>query len=131
MKRPCRMCGRPAGEHWSGCPAVTSRRRAAVAASCLGAIVDLQAFEEAQQSAYFASVNIPYDPERQTVTRGIYRGMNVRHAVLMEVTHLSRTWPHITVQEVTLRPWWNWWRPTPARRVAPAICPEDFTVTLR
>lgn len=133
---PCRICGMT-GAHWSGCPAIKAaspaagRARAALHANAQGGIVDVLAFEAAEYQACLDAVTIPYDPLTRTVLRGTCRGLTIESAVSLEMAHLlERHWRHVRICEVTVRPWWRGFRPTPARRIIPAVHLEEFTVRL-
>ncbi|GGR68005.1 hypothetical protein GCM10008959_32610 [Deinococcus seoulensis] len=83
-------------------------------------MTDLQAFEDAEQRAQLAAVTLPYDPRSGRVLTGQHRGHPVWDAIQAEVLTLLRSFPHVTVTHVTVRPWQRWWQRTPAKRLTPS-----------
>lgn len=101
---------------------------ASLHATCTGGVTDLQAFEDAEQRALLAAVTLPYDPRTGRVLTGAHQGQPVWDAVQTEVLTLLRSFAHVTVTPVTVRPWQRWWQPTPAYRLLPSpeVAPEPL-----
>ncbi|MFC4636967.1 hypothetical protein [Deinococcus hohokamensis] len=110
-----------------GRPATPEQRRAAEAISCLSGIVDMRAFEDAEEMAATCAVTLHYDPATRLVLRGPCRGMNINQAVSHEVCRLMRSRLLVRVRDVTRRPWWRFWQQTRAKCLIPQVRLEDFT----
>lgn len=114
---PCPLC-RGGNRHWAGCPRCPEQRRQSLAAiNSLGAVIDPCDCDAAASSP---SVFLPYDPESGAVLRGPHRGQTLREAEWDAATILLARFETVTVQTVTLCPWWRWWLFTPARRLTPS-----------
>lgn len=87
------------------------------AISSLGAVIDPG---DSETEARHPSVLLPYDPETESVLRGPHRGQTLRKAEWDAATLLLAHFETVTVQTVTLCPWWRCWLLTPARRLTPS-----------
>lgn len=110
------LCGHPTAHH-ADCPLALQPPPPTAVRLREG---DPLHFEAAMQAAAMATVPLVYDPATGQVLRGAYRGMSVREAERMEVAHLARSYPHVRSRHATLRPWWRWFRPTPAVLITPS-----------
>lgn len=99
---------------------MTGRDRSALHATCTGGVTDLQTFEDAEQCALLAAITLPYDPCTGQVLTGAHKGQPVWDAIQAEVPRLLKSFAHVTITHVTVRPWQRWWQPTPAKRLTPS-----------
>ncbi|WP_291428494.1 hypothetical protein [Deinococcus sp.] len=89
-------------------------------------MTDWHAPDKAEQLSVLQTRTFPYDPRTQRVLAGPHKGQPVWDAIQAEVPRLLRSFAHVTVTHVTVRPWQRWWQRTPAKRLIPS-CPLSGT----
>lgn len=93
------------------------------AINSLGAVVDLQAVEEVEQTTDVVRV-LPFDSRTHLVLRGPYKGRQLKYAREREVSRLLMTYAHVRCSKTQIRPWWRCWRRTSALVLQPAYPDE-------